>query len=64
MRTKTAKRILSETPQEVKDRAEKWAEEVLNNVTIDSDEFLELAILGTLLYKVDENGNKTRIKRM
>ncbi len=48
-----------------KDDAEKWAEEQLNNsIEQMSEELLEFMILGSLLYKVDKNGNKTRIKRL
>ena len=43
MRSKTAKRILEQTPQEVKDRALKWAEEILKEKTIE-DVFQYIAI--------------------
>lgn len=46
----------------MKSKAEKWAEEELEQEIKDS--FLEFALLGSLLYKVDEQGNKFRIKRI
>lgn len=48
-----------------KEDAEKWAKEQLNNSTEEMrEELLEFMILGSLLYSVDKNGNKTRIKRL
>ncbi len=38
MRSKTAKRILEQTPQEVKERALKWAEEMLKENKTESEE--------------------------
>ena len=57
MRTKTTQRILEETPQEVKDRAIKWAEDVLKEASLKqeiSNSFTELITSGSLLYKVDD----------
>ena len=65
MRSKVAKRILGDTPQEVKDRAKKWAEEILKqNQTESEEQFKEYIMYGSLLYALNEHGNKVWIKRI
>jgi len=65
MRSKIAKRILEQTPQEVKEKALKWAEEILKeNQTVSEEQFKEYVMYGSLLYALDEHGNKVWLKRI
>jgi hypothetical protein len=65
MRSRTAKRILEETSQETKEKVQKWAEEVIeHNKTEFEEQFKEQLIYGSLLYALDEHGNKVWLKRL
>lgn len=67
MKSKTAQRILKETPQEVKDKARKWAEQILeeSNTKEEFDKkFKEFLVLGSLIYKEESDGSLTWIPRL
>jgi restriction endonuclease Mrr len=65
MRSKIAKRILEQTPQEVKEKALKWAEEILKeNQTVSEEQFKEYVMYGSLLYSLVEHGYKVWLKRI
>jgi len=65
MKSKIAKRILEKTPQEVKEKALEWAEEMLKeNQTESEEQFKEYVMYGSLLYALDDHGNKVWLKRI
>ena len=67
MKSKTAQRILEETPQEVKDRAREWAEKVLEESSIKVEMYKqteEFLLLGSLMFKDNEDGSLTWIPRL
>ena len=67
MRSKTAQRILEETPQEVKDKSREWAEKVLeeSNIKAEMDkQTKELLLLGSLMFKDNQDGSLTWIPRL
>lgn len=49
-----------------KDKIREWADKTLKkeDLSDDKDSFLELTILGSLLYSINESGVKIRIKRL
>lgn len=67
MESKTAKRVLEETPQEVKDKSREWAEKVLEDVNMKKeldDQFKEYLLLGSLMFKDNQDGSLTWIPRL
>ena len=67
MKSKTAQRILEETPQEAKDKSREWAEKVLeeSNIKAEMDkQTKELLLLGSLMFKDNQDGSLTWIPRL
>lgn len=61
MRSKTAQ---SETTESSKEEARKWAEEILAENSAKKEienDFIELMIFGNIGYKVDKEGNTTKL---
>ena len=67
MKSKTAQKILEETSQETKDKAREWAEKVLeeSNIKAEMDkQTKELLLLGSLMFKDNQDGSLTWIPRL
>ena len=67
MRSKTAKRILEETPEEIKNKAKEWAEKVIEDVNMKKEldgQFKEYLLLGSLIFKDNQDGSLTWIPRL
>lgn len=67
MKSKTAKRIIEETPEEIKNKAKEWAEKVIENANIKRElngQFKEYLLLGSLIFKDNKDGSLTWIPRL
>jgi len=67
MRSETAQRILEETSEETKDRVKKWTKKVLeeSNIKTEMDKQTEeFLLLGSLMFKDNEDGSLTWIPRL
>ena len=67
MKSKIAQRILEETPEEIKNKAKEWAEKVIEDVNMKKeldDQFKEHLLLGSLIFKDNQDGSLTWIPRL